>query len=85
MALACLREVELCPDRAMEDQEGLSLRSGDAHLVPPALNYSWTEHSERPVLNGWAAMLGFNKDERDKLGRWQASQSDDYLRAARAT
>eukprot|EP00973_Karenia_brevis_P077999 10834546-Karenia_brevis.AAC.1 len=30
-------------------------------------------------------MLGCSKDERDKLGRWQASQSDDYLRAARAT
>eukprot|EP00973_Karenia_brevis_P054290 7543081-Karenia_brevis.AAC.1 len=30
-------------------------------------------------------MIGCSKDERDKLGRWQASQSDDYLRAVRAT
>eukprot|EP00973_Karenia_brevis_P090999 12405386-Karenia_brevis.AAC.1 len=30
-------------------------------------------------------MIGCSKDERDKLGRWQADQSDDYLRSSRAT
>eukprot|EP00973_Karenia_brevis_P088082 12213724-Karenia_brevis.AAC.1 len=30
-------------------------------------------------------MVNCSKDERDKLGRWQADQSDDYLRSSRAT
>eukprot|EP00975_Prorocentrum_lima_P047347 9899745-Prorocentrum_lima.AAC.1 len=69
----------------MDDQDGLPRRPGDIHLVPLALNGFWTEYSERPVLHGGVARLGFNQDERDKLGRWQASQSDGYSRAACAT
>ena len=43
----------------------------------------WTEHSERNLVSNWAAVLGRPKVERDFLGRWMASPSNDYLRTAR--
>eukprot|EP00973_Karenia_brevis_P020967 2883446-Karenia_brevis.AAC.1 len=85
MAFSCLRVLEVCPQRIMHADPSWPVKLGEQPLIPAAFNCFWSEHSERTVLNGWAAMLGCSKDERDKLGHWQASQSDDYLRAARAT
>eukprot|EP00973_Karenia_brevis_P037684 5199831-Karenia_brevis.AAC.1 len=65
--------------------DGMRFMLTDVKLVPAEFNCCWTEHSERAVLNTWAATIGCCKDERDKLGRWQADQSDDYLRSSRAT
>jgi hypothetical protein len=53
-------------------------------LYPPEVALYWTEHSERNVLNSWAAVLGHSKDDRDYIGRWVPEQSDDYMRTARA-
>eukprot|EP00973_Karenia_brevis_P032107 4429075-Karenia_brevis.AAC.1 len=58
---------------------GMRFILADVNLVPVEFNCCRTEHSERAVLNTWAAAIGCSKDERDKLGRWQADQSDDYL------
>eukprot|EP00973_Karenia_brevis_P064760 8996309-Karenia_brevis.AAC.1 len=65
--------------------DGMRFNLVDKRLVPAEFNCCWTEHSGRAMLHTWAAMTGCSKDERDKLGRWQADQSDDYLRSSRAT
>jgi hypothetical protein len=50
---------------------------------PRAAGY-WTEHSERNFLPTVAAALGFDKNQRDYIGRWKpGAQSDDYVRSAR--
>jgi hypothetical protein len=50
---------------------------------PRAAGY-WTEHSERNFLPTVAAALGFDKGQRDYIGRWKpGAQSDDYVRSAR--
>ena len=43
----------------------------------------WSERSGRSLVCNWAAALGCPKVERDFLGRWMASHSDDYTRTAR--
>ena len=43
----------------------------------------YSEHSERNFVNSHAAVLGYDKQKRDMLGRWQPEQSDDYLRTTR--
>jgi hypothetical protein len=50
---------------------------------PRAAGY-WTEHSERNFLPTVAAALGFDKNQRDYIGRWKpGAQSDDYVRSSR--
>ncbi len=39
-----------------------------------------TGHSERATLTTWASATGLEKSERDYLGRWLASASDEYDR-----
>lgn len=47
----------------------------------------WTEHSPRSVLPSLANELdvGITKDEKDNLGRWSPSGSDNYVRTFKKT
>ena len=53
-------------------------------VVPDFLSMVWTGHSERATLPSWAACLGIPKEDRDRLGRWGASGSEEYVRTSRA-
>ena len=49
-------------------------------LPLPGAQMCWGEHSARATLTTWAAELNFQKPERDFLGRWRPSESDEYVR-----
>eukprot|EP00973_Karenia_brevis_P008232 1114245-Karenia_brevis.AAC.1 len=54
--LACMRKpVELEPG-VEHLGNGMRFRLSNERLIPPEFNCCWTEHSERAVLNTWAAM-----------------------------
>jgi len=58
---------------------------GASHpLVPASLLDGWTGHSERCTMPSVLAALGVPKGDRDLLGRWSPSGSDDYVRSYRA-
>ena len=61
-----------------------AFRGGAARLVPSGLELAWTGHSERATLPSALAALGVPKGERDPLGRWPPSGSDDYVRSYKA-
>mmetsp|Transcript_25222 Transcript_25222/g.40376 ORF Transcript_25222/g.40376 Transcript_25222/m.40376 type:complete len:674 (+) Transcript_25222:59-2080(+) len=52
-------------------------------LLLDGVQVFWTEHSDRATLPTWAAMIGVSKEDADRLGRWQPSESEAYVRAAR--
>eukprot|EP00973_Karenia_brevis_P087103 12078332-Karenia_brevis.AAC.1 len=69
--IGTLRLPKVCEDRLADDNNcGMFFRLSYETLIPHSFNTFWSEHSERAVLNTWAATLWFSKDERDKLGRW---------------
>ena len=52
-------------------------------LLPPGGPEFWSEHSDRSGLDSWCAALGFEKSQRNFLGRWAAKGSSDiYVRTA---
>ena len=57
---------------------------GLAKVLPDALVAGWSGHSERCTLPSILAAAGVPKVERDPLGRWSPSGSDDYVRTYRA-
>ena len=57
---------------------------GQVSLIPGPLLGGWTGHSERCTLPSVFAAMGVPKSERDPLGRWSPSGSDDYVRTYRA-
>ena len=57
----------------------------DAPLLPGSWPRVWSGHSERHTLPTILAVGGVAKDERDRVGRWQPSESDEYVRTYRAT
>jgi hypothetical protein len=57
---------------------------GDQPLIPVPLLGGWSGHSERSTLPSILAAMGVPKAERDPLGRWSPSGSDDYVRTYRA-
>ena len=59
-------------------------REGEVALIPGPLLGGWTGHSERCTLPSIFAAMGVSKAERDPLGRWSPSGSDDYVRTYRA-
>jgi hypothetical protein len=59
-------------------------RMGTQPLIPAPLLCGWTGHSERSTLPSILAAMGVPKSERDPLGRWSPSGSDDYVRTYRA-
>lgn len=44
----------------------------------------WSGHSARCTVPTWAAALQYTKEERNYLGRWCPSESDEYVRNAEA-
>jgi hypothetical protein len=70
------REKELVPELAHVQQ----WRSGKERLVPFDLAIGWTGHSERSTLPSLLASMGVAKSDRDPLGRWSATGSDEYVR-----
>jgi hypothetical protein len=54
--------------------------NGGTRLVPFEMAIGWTGHSERSTLPSLYASMGVAKSERDPLGRWSPSGSDDYVR-----
>jgi hypothetical protein len=58
--------------------------SGSEVLIPTSLLMGWTGHSERATLPSLFAAMGVPKAERDPLGRWSPSGSDDYVRTYKA-
>jgi hypothetical protein len=68
-----------------ESAEGqIGWHEGQVSLVPRPLIGGWTGHSERCTLPSIYAAMGVPKSERDPLGRWSPSGSDDYVRTYRA-
>ena len=57
---------------------------GSAKVLPDELVAGWSGHSERCTLPSLLAAAGVPKAERDPLGRWSPSGSDDYVRSYRA-
>ena len=57
--------------------------STSRHLLSRHSLLFWSEHSERSVLPTWSAVQGIPKGDRDFLGRWKATESDEYVRAAK--
>jgi hypothetical protein len=58
----------------------LQWTSGKTRLVPFSLAIGWTGHSERTTLPSLLAAMGVAKADRDPLGRWSPSGSDEYVR-----
>jgi hypothetical protein len=58
----------------------LQWASGKARLIPLSLAVGWTGHSERTTLPSLLAAMGVAKADRDPLGRWSPSGSDEYVR-----
>jgi hypothetical protein len=55
----------------------------DDRCLRPGVQRFWTEHSDRCTLPTWAKTLGVSKEDRDRLGRWRPSESDEYVRASK--
>ena len=55
----------------------------DEGFIDEKLAVSLTGHSERGTLQSLLAGLGVPKEERQYLGRWSASGSDEYVRTYR--
>ena len=56
----------------------------EKRLIDDVVVPAWTGHSERATMTSSLAALGVSKSDRDPLGRWAASGSDDYVRSYRA-
>jgi hypothetical protein len=61
-----------------------SWKEGPYCLVKTPMCNGWTGHSERCTMPSLLASMGVPKAERDPLGRWSPSGSDDYVRTYRA-
>ena len=69
---------------AASGTEGPLLVPSDEKFLDEGLEGAWTGHSERSSLPSLAAAIGIPKSERDYLGRWSPSGSDEYVRTYRA-
>ena len=78
--LADSREVRPAGENAVGELDFFEvIHVGDPLLLPGA-QMCWGEHSARATLTTWAAELNFQKPERDFLGSWRPSESDEYVR-----
>ena len=57
--------------------------TSEEELLGDSMAGAFTGHSERCSLPSLAATLGMPKAERDFLGRWSPSGSDEYVRSAK--
>ena len=58
--------------------------AGESPLLTEPLWSGWSGHSERATMPSLFAAMGVSKQERDPLGRWSPSGSDDYVRDYKA-
>ena len=58
-------------------------KSSDTQLIPSELIGAFTEHGPRSFLPSILAFLETLKEQRDMLGRWSPTGSDDYVRSFR--
>ncbi|CAE8669993.1 unnamed protein product [Polarella glacialis] len=66
--------------------DGIELEDNEAQkrmMLATGAQHFWSEHSDRATLPSWAASMGFPNDQCDKLGRWKASESQEYVRTAK--
>jgi hypothetical protein len=63
---------------------GIGLVPGPDLMLEESMAVAWTGHSERASLPSLAATLGIPRSERDYLGRWSPSGSDEYVRTYRS-
>ena len=62
---------------------GMAWETLEEDMVPPSLLTTLTGHSERCTLPSLSAILGLGRSERDYLGRWTPSGSDEYVRTSK--
>ena len=67
-----------------EGEQRLVWKEGPYCLIKESMCDGWTGHSERCTMPSLLASMGVPKAERDPLGRWSPSGSDDYVRTYRA-
>ena len=63
---------------------GAGMVPGPSLMLCESMAVAWTGHSERASLPSLAATLGIPRSERDYLGRWSPSGSDEYVRTYRS-
>jgi hypothetical protein len=66
------------------ERQQLGWKEGPYCLIKESMCDGWTGHSERCTMPSLLASMGVPKAERDPLGRWSPSGSDDYVRTYRA-
>lgn len=62
---------------------GYTFEAGDVRLLRADVQQFWTEHSDRATLPTWAKAQGWSKADRDYLGRWKPTESDEYVRISK--
>ena len=55
----------------------------DEKALLPGVQRFWSEHSDRCTIPTWAKTLGVSKEDRDRLGRWRPSESEEYVRTSK--
>ena len=60
-----------------------ALQFSESQRLVPQVAHFWTPHSGRSFMPSCAAVLGFEKSQRDFLGGWSAHGSDRYARIAK--
>jgi hypothetical protein len=72
----------------MDDDEGfgnsVNVKTGTVAYLIQGAHMFWNGHSARASLVSWSASLGISKDERNAIGRWRPSASDEYIRTSRS-
>ena len=58
--------------------------ASEESLLPARMVPGWTGHSKRSTLPSMLASLNVPKSDRDPLGRWSPSGSDEYVRTYKA-
>ena len=69
------------------EDEGFGMEEITSGIVPyllPGMQMFWGGHSDRCTIVSWAAALDISKSERNVIGRWRPSESDEYVRTSLA-
>ena len=77
-------QVPVATQSTEDGEHRLLWKEGPYCLVKESMCDGWTGHSERCTMPSLLASMGVPKAERDPLGRWSPSGSDDYVRTYRA-
>ena len=66
------------------DDAAKTFKEGEDGLLPGLCATCWSGHSERATLVSLLAALGVPREERNHVGRWSPSGSEEYVRTYRA-